>query len=401
MGVFGWNLIDENKNLFKHQLRGTFPDDIYKYYKIKTKKTLGIITEAELAWYNRTRKEQDFMKILKIFKSFIHGTHIAGIAVNNEGELSYLDIKYYPIRYLGSTKIGRWIEPKFTPLKKGKYLTRINHIKKYFSKYTSWQRKKWLRAIQLTHKNTEIINGSFGKSFKSVLKVAADKYKLEFDKDISQSLQAELARDFLNKLNTLTEQIANKYPQYLFVFSAGNSKANNDDQLHYPSNARAENIISVGASKQYNERAYFSNFGEKTVDIFAPGVAISSSIPTDRYLRVNGTSQAAPFISNVAAKALELAKKRNIKLSPAKLKTLILGTVDKKQQLLKQCQSGGIINPDRLFASVRLLSKYSLSIAIKKSLELITPISSIAKNNYQITRYLSDILIEFPLPEPF
>ena len=219
--LYGWNLIDENKKIFKHELRGTFPADIYKYYKVKTKKTLGTITERELAWYSEIRKDEDFMKTLKIFKSFIHGTHIAGIAVNTEGALSYLDIKYYPIRYLGTTESGRWIEPKYSPLKQGQHQTRVNHIKKFFTKYTNWQKEKWIRAIQLTHKKTEIINGSFGKSFKSVLKVATDIYFSEFEKEVPDDLKEELARDFLSKLNILTEQIANKYLNTYLFFQLG------------------------------------------------------------------------------------------------------------------------------------------------------------------------------------
>ncbi|MBT7611193.1 MAG: S8 family serine peptidase [Bacteriovoracaceae bacterium] len=400
--IFGWNLIDENDKVFKDELRETFPPKIYKYYQVKTKKALGTISISERRWYEEIRKDELFLKTLKIFKSFIHGTHITGIAVKTEGHLSHLDLKYYPIRYLGSTETGRWIEPEFTALKKGTHKTRLNHIKKYFTRYSSWQKKKWLRAIELTHKDVEIINGSFGKSFKSVLKVSENKYKSEFGNIPTEEIKVELANDLLQKLVILTEQIANKYPKFLFVFSAGNSKTDNDQYLHYPSNARASNIISVGASKQHIARAYFSNFGKKTVDLFAPGLAINSTIPSNSYIRVNGTSQASPYISNVAAKALEIAKQKRINLSIKSLKTILLRTVDKKKELLEQSVSGGIVNPERVYAAIRLLKRNSVKTAVNKSMSLVGPINSFDKTCVEEFGALrsSDTLID-ALPEPF
>ena len=395
--LYGWNLLDENDHIFKHELRGTFPPNIYKYYKVKTKKTLGTISTQDLDWYNNIRKDEEFMKVLKSFKSFIHGTHIAGIATNTEGVYSYLKLKYYPIKYLGKAESNRWKEPEFSPLKKGTKLQRYKHIKAFFSKYCKWQKSKWVRAMQLTHAKTDIINGSFGKSYKSVLTLVADKYKLEFDVEPSEDKKQDLALDFTKKLMKITTEIASDHKNKLFVFSAGNSKDDNDLKPHYPSNARWPNIISVGASKQHSEKAYFSNYGKNSVDIFAPGLAISSTIPTDQYIRVNGTSQAAPFISNVAAKALEISRMRKIHLTMAKLKTIILGTVDKKTELIDQSVSGGIVNPERVYAAVKLLKKYNITTAIQKALKLVSPINTLdSLNKEDISESLS-----LPLPEPF
>ena len=47
--------------------------------------------------------------------------------------------------------------------------------------------------------------------------------------------------------------------------------------------------------------ASFSNYGKKTVDIFAPGEQISTTYPENRYKLVDGTSFAAPAVSGVAA----------------------------------------------------------------------------------------------------
>jgi subtilisin family serine protease len=47
--------------------------------------------------------------------------------------------------------------------------------------------------------------------------------------------------------------------------------------------------------------APFSNFGRQGVDLFAPGVAILSTVPGDEWDRNDGTSMAAPVVTGVAA----------------------------------------------------------------------------------------------------
>jgi thermitase len=68
----------------------------------------------------------------------------------------------------------------------------------------------------------------------------------------------------------------------LFVVAAGNSGHNNDDTNNtnhtYPSDFNLPNIISVAATDQNDNLAYFSNFGATSVDIGAPGTNIYSTV---------------------------------------------------------------------------------------------------------------------------
>ncbi len=101
----------------------------------------------------------------------------------------------------------------------------------------------------------------------------------------------------------------------LLVHAAGNSAQNNDNTNNFPNDSYKkscwfckkganDNWIEVGAlsnATDENLPASFSNYGKKEVDLFAPGVAIYSSIPDNEYRNAQGTSMAAPVVAGVAA----------------------------------------------------------------------------------------------------
>lgn len=86
------------------------------------------------------------------------------------------------------------------------------------------------------------------------------------------------------------------------VAAAGNA---NSDACNV-SPARAADAITVGATDKTDTRASFSNYGS-CVDLFAPGVGITSGIHTadDAEATLNGTSMAAPHAAGAAALFLE------------------------------------------------------------------------------------------------
>ena len=93
----------------------------------------------------------------------------------------------------------------------------------------------------------------------------------------------------------------------LLIFGAGNGAANNDTIPFYPTAACTDkklvtNCIKVGASTYDSTLvAGFSNYGTKTVDVYAPGVSIYTTSINNTYESVKGTSFACPMVAGLAA----------------------------------------------------------------------------------------------------
>jgi len=78
---------------------------------------------------------------------------------------------------------------------------------------------------------------------------------------------------------TLSDTIA-RYPETLYVVAAGNDASNNDAVPRYPCNYPAANLICVASTTNTDQLSNFSNYGERSVDLAAPGSAILSTVPT-------------------------------------------------------------------------------------------------------------------------
>ncbi|MFL6048689.1 MAG: S8 family serine peptidase [Gaiellales bacterium] len=123
----------------------------------------------------------------------------------------------------------------------------------------------------------------------------------------------------------------------LFVAAAGNDGVNSDTTPTYPADFNLPNIISVGASDSTDHLAYFSNYGQSSVDLAAPGVSIYSTWPGKAYRSESGTSMASPHVAGAAALALAA----HPAATADTIKALLLRTVDHPAALAGTTASQG------------------------------------------------------------
>jgi cell wall-associated protease len=195
----------------------------------------------------------------------------------------------------------------------------------------------------------------------------------ERDKDIANAIYyavdngAKIINLSCGKTDSPQKIAVDKAVQYaekmgvLIVHAAGNESANNDDITHYPTpryqnGKTAKNWINVGASSLGTDRDFvgsFSNYGRKTVDVFAPGVAMYSTTPGNGYKFHDGTSMACPAVAGVAAMLMayfpefSVVEIRNIILESARkfdgIQVMKPGT-EKMVAFEQLSKTGGIVN---------------------------------------------------------
>lgn len=128
----------------------------------------------------------------------------------------------------------------------------------------------------------------------------------------------------------------------LFVCAAGNNHTNIDTNPVYPASFDCPNIITVASIDQRGVLSGFSNYGESSVDVAAPGEDILSILPGDRYGKSSGTSMATAFVSGAAA--LILGQYEDEEISPEEVKKSIMGSADRLSSLIGKVARGNKIN---------------------------------------------------------
>lgn len=154
----------------------------------------------------------------------------------------------------------------------------------------------------------------------------------------------------------------------LLVHAAGNSHQNNDESDNFPNDkyekkgwffckGEAENWLEVGAlSFKPGEDmiATFSNYGKEGVDVFAPGVAIYSTIPDSEYSNAQGTSMASPVVAGVAA----TLRAHYPDLTAEQVKDIIMESVIPIDQKVKRPGDGALVEASELSVSGGVVNLY-------------------------------------------
>jgi len=183
----------------------------------------------------------------------------------------------------------------------------------------------------------KVINMSFGKSYSPYKSLVDSAVRYAISKDV---LLVHAAGNDANDID-----VENNYPNRNYVDTAGVTMGTFGPW------------IEVGASSWKNDEdvvASFSNYGKKSVDVFAPGVKINSTVPGSQYKEHDGTSMASPVVAGLAA----LIRSYYPALTALQVKEIIMNSITKVDHKVKiktggstkkvdftdVCISGGVVN---------------------------------------------------------
>lgn len=373
--VHGWNFAENNNRLIEKKLMGTFSPDVYKYFDVQFKKMAGTASAEEMQWMTTKRSDAKFIEEMGVYGNFMHGTHVAGISAKNAPNNEIMAIKLLPTvvkKPKGNEAVIAWANQFKFPVKEleaglGKGLSPklIDAIIKYGLKSLAGAQSEMLvpvgRYVRLS--GARVANCSFGSSPRMIQMLLGQLFKAIFKKDMPEKELRAYTSFFMKELAEQGRRFSVIATKTLFVIAAGNDAENNDEMPAYPAGIRRHNAITVAATFGVSQLAEFSNYGKNSVDVAAPGVAILSAEPGTGHVRVSGTSQAAPFVTNVAGRVLD----QNPALTPEQVKTILMGTVDYKDSLKDKVVSGGVVNPERAVLAAELSRGMALTDAMNQS----------------------------------
>jgi subtilisin family serine protease len=370
----GWNFVENSGVLLDRKYLNTFPADTPKFFEIQKKILEGTVTDDEKAWLKQSLENPEFRKKLSVFGNFVHGTHVAGISARKNPQSELIGLKLIPTenplapdsiygigdnaraatRFLAKVWDTVWPVVRDIGLKAG------------LSKLAEIQSAQFIKvALYLNDKKTDVANYSLGISATTASTIVKPLLKAVLGRDPNEEEVTRYASFLVGKFAENATKWTALAPNTLFVIAAGNDGANNDVLPTSPANANADNSITVAATLGRSRLASFSNYGRQMVDVAAPGVGITSEMPGSGQLVLSGTSQAAPYVTQVAA----AIKDENPDLSVHDLKRIITGTVDKRDWLADKVKTSGIVNRDRALRAAELAKTTTVTQAISQALK--------------------------------
>ncbi len=257
---------------------------------------------------------KSFIEDLGLFGSYVHGTHVAGIALDGNPAARLLIARLtFDYHVIPMCPTMAWVQQTAAMYRK--------------------------TAEYLTAHDVRVVNMSWGEDRKT-LEAALEKN----GKGENVEKRAEMARELYKVMRTGLLEAIQGAPDVLFIGAAGNSDNDVEFDEMIPSGFDLPNLLVVGAVNQAGEPTSFTSFG-RTVQVYANGFEVDSYIPGGKRLKLSGTSMASPNVANLAAKLLAL----DASLKPTQVIDLIKRGADKvegKKPLL-------LINPKKTVGLVQ------------------------------------------------
>lgn len=359
----GWNFANNNNKLIDRSFNDLYNADIARFFEIQAAGLLGKASDDDKAWVKEKAGDKAFIKRLSTYGNYAHGTHVSGIVAGQTSDSKVIGIKLIPTK----NPLQQLAVDVEKDVKAGKDVNWIlrQTIKGGLILFAKLQAQAFKPIGAYVHGHQAgVANGSFGigAAQARMLLTPVLKLALRGQEPSAKSLD-ELTRFFLQQLVHEQQILLRQAPETLFVFAAGNDGSNNDEFPAAPATIQHPHVISVAASFANGTLAPFSNFGQSSVDLAAPGVSIESQVPDQLRLKLSGTSQASPHVAGTAAEVLAI----NPALTPSDVKILIVQTVDVLPELKDKVRSSGVLNHRRAIEAAHLSLAKPLAVAISEA----------------------------------